>query len=66
MDTNSLKYKEESAYATLDCCHKIQGLQAQSVLFDFQITGSKNITFHNLMAFFQSRQKHNSDHSIDF
>ena len=23
MDTNSLKYKEESAYATLDCCHKI-------------------------------------------
>ena len=46
--------------------HYIQGLQAQRVLFDFQITGSKSITFHNLRAFFKSRPKHNFDDSMDF
>ena len=45
---------------------KLQGLQEQRVLFDFQITGSKSITFHNLRAFFKSRQKHNFDDSIGF
>ena len=44
----------------------VQGLQAQRVPFDFQITGSKSITFDILKAFFKSRQKHNFDDSIDF
>ena len=47
-------------------CYELQGLQAQRVLFDFQITGSKSITFDILKAFFKSRQKHNFDDRIDF
>ena len=45
---------------------KLQGLQGQKGIFDFQITGWKINIFHNRKVFFKSRQKHNFDHTIQF
>ena len=39
--------------------NKLQGLQAQRVLFDFQFTGSKLFTFLYVMMNFNSPLKHN-------
>ena len=44
----------------------IQGLQAHTVIFDSQITGSRNAIFSSLRTFLKSVQKHNSHTTISY
>ena len=45
---------------------EIQGLQAHTVIFDSQITGTGNAIFSSLRTFLKSVQKHNLHTTISY